>query len=798
MSSPKRSTSALVQLPAPVRAMTHRLTAKVVTHFSQVEAEHLRTLRQRLLEFSNASKDATEAQVRHWNMARQFMDRDASQFGVAFLKALEKGIEDDLQSILRKIQSEPKAGAKLVAPNTDFLDGLSFSLVGADEMDRMLMRDRVMQRFNSRYEEVLNILNQRLRFLLNADSANVQNNPYRPEILIQALCAALKSCAFEDAASQDLLLAMDPKHWVDLKPLYQELCETLVESGATVDKPRVRKSAGVDSGAAWTPAEPGATGAATGYGNTQPGALPSAFGQSGFADVRSLRSSALSPGIDTGFGGSAVSAGYGDAPWMAPSHARAFLHQLGARPSVATMVTGSSATGSAWPAFSTTHFGGVGSVEPYLISYLENLQAQAIEAMAIGGFDFNSHDQNVLHDIRSSGQFSHAQELERGTLDALAEVFDFVFNDAAIPAPLKVIIGRLQIPVLKAAMLDRAFFLSPNHPARRLIDALAAASVAWSGTDSVDDPLFLQIESSVKRVLNEFDQDLALFGEVLLEFEAFLTNIEANATQQVKRVATEEEVAEALDAARRHIDTLLHERTAALAPERSATALLLPFLTHQWREVLARGYLNRTAKPDDWARLQTTTDQLIWSTEKKTDTRERRQLVSSLPGLVQQLNASLDELGWRGPDRESFTKRLLTTHMNALRSGADAAPETAPNPLERQLSDEAVRNLDARLAHAQQAQDPAAVAALSDLDRGMWFDYVNEHGQTQRCRLTWISPGRTRFLFTNRDGFDAFVAPELQVRQWLQQGRLRTLSQAPLVGRAIDQILGDAEIDIPT
>ena len=59
---------------------------------------------------------------------------------------------------------------------------------------------------------------------------------------------------------------------------------------------------------------------------------------------------------------------------------------------------------------------------------------------------------------------------------------------------IKALIGRLQIPVLKAAMLDGAFFSKKSHPSRLLVNALAEAGIGWSPTMGQDDPLYRKIE----------------------------------------------------------------------------------------------------------------------------------------------------------------------------------------------------------------------------------------------------------------------------------------------------------------
>jgi hypothetical protein len=44
-------------------------------------------------------------------------------------------------------------------------------------------------------------------------------------------------------------------------------------------------------------------------------------------------------------------------------------------------------------------------------------------------------------------------------------------------------------------------------------------------------------------------------------------------------------------------------------------------------------------------------------------------------------------------------------------------------------------------------------------------------------------------LFTNREGFDAFVRSEREVAELLREGRLTEIDQAPIVGRALDQLM---------
>ena len=431
------------------------------------------------------------------------------------------------------------------------------------------------------------------------------------------------------------------------------------------------------------------------------------------------------------------------------------------------------------------------------MDYLANMQAGAGASSSfqyLEGQDPNNH--NVLRQLREQEEIRRAPELDRGTVDALAEVFDFVFADLAIPLQMKFVIGRLQIPVLKAAMIDRDFFLSADHPARKLVDTLAAASVAWAPEKGEDDPLYVRIETTVKRVLNEFEDDLALFSELLADFTEFLFETEQQAQKQIEPVADQEQNHEALALALAQADELVHARLEALPDNLPLAPFLTPFLTTQWREVIARAWLNEEKQPGHWSATLETMDQLVWSTQPKTTTEDRRKLVDVLPDLIRNLNAELDAIAWDGEPRSTFTRRLIATHMLAIRMKAAPAPDTQSAALEESASQEAMQALDERRATKLAGQVDEFDQAAQAMSRGVWFEADEAGKPTYRCRLSWVSPMRTRFLFTNREGFDAFVRSEREVAAMLRLGTLRAIDQAPIVARALDKLMADNDEEL--
>src|SRR4030065_2208907 len=94
--------------------------------------------------------------------------------------------------------------------------------------------------------------------------------------------------------------------------------------------------------------------------------------------------------------------------------------------------------------------------------------------------------------------------------DAVAMLFDVVFDESAIPDRIKAQIARLQIPVLKAAMLDRNFFSQSNHPVRRMLDAIATLAVHLPDNEAGNARLEA-ISKVVSRVLARFEHSIPLF-----------------------------------------------------------------------------------------------------------------------------------------------------------------------------------------------------------------------------------------------------------------------------------------------
>ena len=749
---PFSASTSTPQSRAQALRLVRAMMGKTLAYFEDREDSQLKLIRAHLLDLSDSKLPLLQSQ--NLRTAAVLLDRQAEKFKPLYRSALQQCLQEEMLSVWPELE---KLVSKPVPIQANDLDGMSLSLIDLDEVHRILLLDRVAERFNTHYERGLISLTQKLGALFDQQNLSLSSNPFRPSALLAAFMRAWEKSELDPQVTEDLVQTLAPAHTIDLTELYSDLGAILSQAGIHAHtQHRIRKSV------------------STGHMPLSGSAPLTDGGTSSQAPLTTGRTP-LDAHAERSSWGKLAPAGQ-----QIAAQVKAFLHRLG--------------VGSA-----PTPTGPVPPAAPALLDYLENIQAEAgphASRMQFLSADANpDRHTNVLWQIREQAVIQEAPEIDRGTVDALAEVFDYVFADEAIPMQMKVIIGRLQIPVLRAAMMDRDFFLRSEHPARKLVDTLASSCVTWTPDKGEADPLYQRIEYTVQRVLNEFEDDLALFSTLLAEFTEFLFESEQQAQEHIEPVVQREGSQEALTAALAHADECIHARLNALPNDLPLAAFLTPFLTTQWRQVIANAWIDEERTPGHWNATLKTMEQLIWSTQPKSNAEDRKALVAMLPELVRTLNAELDAIDWSGEPRATFTRRLIGTHMQAIRMKAVDPVDTQGAALEIKAGQAAMEALDHRRSQqlaAQTASDLDDFSASAQLlTRGVWFEVTMPGQAAYRCRLSWVSPMRTRFLFTNREGFDAFVRSEREVAAMLRDGQLHMLEQTPIVERALNRIMAD-------
>lgn len=381
---------------------------------------------------------------------------------------------------------------------------------------------------------------------------------------------------------------------------------------------------------------------------------------------------------------------------------------------------------------------------------------------------------NVLHHLLQGGLASHVDTVDGIIIDVVATLFDHIFDDLRVPELMKGLIGRLQIPVLKLAMLDRGFLSSRIHPARRLINTLAHAATTWDGGFTSETPLFRQSEDLIHRIQQEFAEDPGVFASALEDLESFLSRQDAIADARTAKMAGELERIERTELAR----SVARARLAPTLADPALPESLRNFLSAEWTRVLALVAASEGENSPAWNDALGVVDDLVWSVRPKANADDRQGLLKLLPKLLGALRSGMERAETAAADREALFADLVKLHATAVKAGLaparKLAGKSAPPP--------------AAAPEPETLADPLE-AGLDGLARGLWME-VRESGQEPRhLRLTWVSPARTMFLFANRQGLRALAMTRAELKEGLASGRVVFPEEQGFIDRIVDHVV---------
>ena len=665
-----------------------------------------------------------------------------------------QGMEADFrEEFLRGFNAEidPRTRQARTAPDAE--GEQEFDLVEHDDLEEQLAVTNMVTKLETGCREELGALERRMGFLLGDPELEQCGNPVGPRVVCDAFRVACQR--IESGIKVRLIVMKLFDRYVvseDLPKIYRTLNQFLIAKNIL---PRIRheiRKRGAPAGG--RPAAPGGD------------ALPE-NDEDLFETIHSLMGAA---------GGAATG-------------------------SVAGGVAGSGAGG----AFLNT------------LTLLQQGHGELVPG-GIGAFDtagLAAGNVNIIRDIKSADIAQGMSGGEAMVIDVVAMLFDYILDDQNLPDAMKALIGRLQIPLLKVAMMDKSFFARKNHPARQLLNLLAEAGLGWSGSE--EDILYATIDGIVQRILAEFEDDIEIFADSLAELNAFL---EAERRQAEMHEAHSTRLMEGTEQLRLAKARVSDEVTRRLGDD-DIPHFVQQFLVTYWQNLLLVILVKEGEGSYDWKRAVATMDNLIWSVTPKPDAEERARVVRLLPGLIGLLREGMEQVSMDQDEAERFIEELSAHHGRVVNNEhGDASPVEA-DPLAH-LDDETeqaetivedvevttatihrlVRECDLEVGEidlgdtdseddAEPQVPEACLEAVRGLSVGDWVEFCADEGEPLRAKLTWISPVTGVYLFTNRQGLKAADRTEAALAADLHAGRVRFIETTPLVERAVSHLVQD-------
>jgi hypothetical protein len=284
---------------------------------------------------------------------------------------------------------------------------------------------------------------------------------------------------------------------------------------------------------------------------------------------------------------------------------------------------------------------------------------------------------NLLSDLlRNETQTAAAiNQVDDDVINLVSMMFEFILDDRNLAAPMKALIGRLQIPMVKVAIADKTFFSKGGHPARRLLNEMAMACLGWQESSEENqrkDSLLNKMDETVRAILTDFDTDMSIFERLLVDFRSFLDKEKRRAQILEQRTIDAEDGKAKSERARAQVDAELNR----ICVGRDLPPAVTKLLREAWANVMFITSLKQGIESDEWRNCSVTAQQLVWSVTATMDKDNRQSLLKLVPELLQKLRTGLESISFSPFETTNLFKQLETVHLARLRG--EIKPQAEP------------------------------------------------------------------------------------------------------------------------
>ncbi len=642
--------------------------------------------------------------------------------------------------------------------------GMSLSLVEEDDLEESLAITNMANRIYSEFREPLSAMVLRMNEACQKSVFSKESNPLSPTIICNAFSRSV-ACISASLEIKLIVYKLFEKFVVrNIGQLYREINEMFIAAGIlptikykvplvnasesvarkTQEVPHTAKSTQVQQPSLAQPHQPQATAPVPGVPQNSASVFESIrqalYQYRGEPPPNDLHNSSAAAGMAASNGDDTVT---GNGTYYVTSDIIAGLSSIQSNTAIASFHGGSQNSG-------------------------EVIKGKVLQAVV------QTHDGEKEKSLNNT---------DADVIDIVSMMFDYILNDKSLPNRTKAVIARLQIPMVKVAILDKAFFNKKTHPARALLNELAYASNVLDSEYDDAETLFAEVERVVRRVLDEFDSNIELFSELLSEFLEFLaTEVQANKLAEQMILEAKQKVAD-------EIEKRLQRHPVPAAVSR--------FILGPWKDVMNIIGIRDQCEGIAWNTTTTFLDDLIWSVQPKLFGEDRKQLGLLIPRILPSIREGLALLEGNNFDLPEFLQELQQIHLQALHVEQPSATAELEDEESNSVTDELMDNA---ISHGNkhdsfefdmndsQLRKSKFFDSVRAMQIGTWVEFESAPGR-KRGKLTWKCDFTGEYTFMNRM---YKVVADLSMRELIQQldaGTARITENTPLFDRAVNAIV---------
>ena len=363
-------------------------------------------------------------------------------------------------------------------------------------------------------------------------------------------------------------------------------------------------------------------------------------------------------------------------------------------------------------------------------------------------------------------------------------LYEAIWDDSSVPIPVKELLGRTQITALKIALQETAFFEDDTHPMRVLINELATAGISWTESHELtEDPVYQEMEKTVASLINDYVGNSEYIAELLENFRFFKRRQLLSTQEAENKLMDADERTERLEEVNVYAREKIMERILDPAVPESAREFLDKF----FHKFLVQVILREGPGGVSWKPVMNTIDVLLWTVHSERNADDLDRFLKLKPRLMINLKKALGVAEFS--EEES---------LNALRD-LQHVQESCFKATEQSQTNEELEDFAAWMATAKPVaeseliplpEDDEHMLEVAKIPIGIWMEFQVEAEQTIRCTLAAKIDTIDKYVFVNAQGVKVIEKSRMGLARELKAGTVKVISEAPLVERAMETVIG--------
>lgn len=411
---------------------------------------------------------------------------------------------------------------------------------------------------------------------------------------------------------------------------------------------------------------------------------------------------------------------------------------------------------------------------------------------------------------------------EQGSvLEAITMMFNYVLEDETVDPVVRTFLSKLQIPYLKAALIDGSLFFKEEHPARMLLNALSDAGKGYYSELNKGQEILEEIKKVIKNIFEQVDSNEAVFAEQLYAFTFWMDGFNRKNSIGEKRASETALGHDKVEYIRRKIEKIIAVKLVNLNEEElDVQKNPIQFWIEKWlipewtKESLKDWKLKNFNEeyelvwPENWSLYLIENLTLMQSSPKNFD--EKINYIKASKIFEEEFKKWFDKnlipfkefeawsLSLKEFVRLQVSNKPLSLNVNDKKDLVNNKKEENPGvalinlpvmsdkkgPYQVPLKD----LLSTRHHKYLEGIDKEVLANVRELKKGQWFSLKNKTGDFEKGKLVLITPLTSRYLIVNQAGLKICEPTAEELAISIQKGDVKIISEAKFFDRAMSFI----------